>query len=53
MAGKKGRVQNSDFLKQLSANTGSTAKNVTDTLRNLGEQANEIETGKKKLKYEK
>ena len=51
MAGKKGRVQNSDFLKQLTANTGSTAKNVTDTLRNLGEQANEIETGKKKLKY--
>lgn len=51
MAGKKGRVQNSDFLKQLTANTGSTAKNVTDTLRDLGEQANEIETGKKKLKY--
>ena len=50
MAGKKGRVQNSDFLKQLTANTGSTAKKVKYTLRNLGEQAKENEKGKKKLK---
>lgn len=51
MAGRKGKVQNAEFLKQITANTGTTAKNVTDTLRNLGERENDIETGKKKLDH--
>ena len=51
MAGRRGEVKNDEFLKQISANTGTTTKNVTDTLRNLGERENEIETGKKKLEH--
>lgn len=51
MAGRKGKVKNDEFLKQITANTGTTTINVTDTLRNLGERENEIETGKKKLEH--
>lgn len=51
MAGKRGKVQNAEFLKQLTKNTDSTAKDVTNTLRNLGEREKEIETGKKKLEH--
>lgn len=48
MAGKRGSVNNADFLRQVSANAQSAAKDVSKTMERIG--AGEIaEKGKKKI----
>lgn len=51
MAGKKGNVNNAEFMRQLAENAQGSTENVSETLRKLGEKEEEIAKDRKKLKY--
>lgn len=51
MAGRKGNINNADFMRQIANNANASTEKVTEVLRNLGEKEKEIADGKKKLEH--
>lgn len=51
MAGKKGTVGNTEFLKQITQNSKGATKNVTRTLDKVGSAKLQEEVGRKQIEY--
>lgn len=50
MAGRKGTIENADFLSQITANSKNTAKSVSKTLHKIS-VSEALNEGKKKIEY--
>lgn len=51
MAGKKGKVNNMEFMRDITQNAHNATTEVLETLQKLGEKEEEVNSGKKKLQH--